>query len=108
MKTTLDLPDELVKALKLRAIHEGKKLKDAVADALRAGLKARAGGAGGKGGRQRSGRPVVKKDRRTGAPVIRCPSDAPARRMTAGQLHHLEHRSQTREDLERLGLPVRH
>ncbi len=38
MKTTFDLPDELVKELKLRAVHEGKKLKDAVADILRKGL----------------------------------------------------------------------
>jgi plasmid stability protein len=40
MKTTLDLPDDLVKQLKLRAVHEGKKLKDAVAETLRAGLAA--------------------------------------------------------------------
>lgn len=38
MKTTLDLPDDLVKALKLRAVREGKKLKEAVAETLRAGL----------------------------------------------------------------------
>src|SRR5438067_1603113 len=29
MKTTLDLPDELVKQVKLRALREGRKLKDA-------------------------------------------------------------------------------
>jgi hypothetical protein len=40
MKTTLDLPDDLVKEVKLRAIHEGRKLKDAVADLLRKGLAA--------------------------------------------------------------------
>src|SRR5438067_825254 len=40
MKTTLDLPDALVKQMKLRALHEGKKFKDAVADTLRAGLAA--------------------------------------------------------------------
>jgi plasmid stability protein len=40
MKTTLDLPDDLVKEVKLRAIHEGKKLKNAVADLLRKGLAA--------------------------------------------------------------------
>ena len=31
MKTTLDLPDKLVRQVKLRALREGKKLKDAVA-----------------------------------------------------------------------------
>jgi hypothetical protein len=38
MKTTLDLPDELVREIKLRAVHEGRKLKEVVADLLRAGL----------------------------------------------------------------------
>ena len=38
MKTTLDLPDALVKQVKLRAVREGRKLKDAVADLLRKGL----------------------------------------------------------------------
>jgi len=43
MKTTVDLPDALVKEIKLRAVHEGKKLKDAVAELLRLGLDAPAG-----------------------------------------------------------------
>jgi len=38
MKTTLDLPPDLVKQMKLRAVHEGKKLKYAVAELLRRGL----------------------------------------------------------------------
>jgi hypothetical protein len=38
MKTTLDLPDDLVREVKIRAIHENRKLKDAVADLLRRGL----------------------------------------------------------------------
>ncbi len=42
MKTTVDLPEELVKEIKLRAVHAGKKLKDAVADLLREGLDASA------------------------------------------------------------------
>ena len=44
MKTTLDLPDALVKEIKLRAVHEGKKLKDAMADLLRKGLAAGSAG----------------------------------------------------------------
>ena len=54
MKTTLDLPDALVKRIKLRAVHEGKKLKDAVADLLRKGLASPASGTA----------TVVKADRR--------------------------------------------
>ena len=38
MKTTLELPDDLVREIKLRAVHEGRKLKDVIADLLRTGL----------------------------------------------------------------------
>lgn len=38
MKTTLELPDDLMRAVKIRAVEENKKLKDAVADLLRRGL----------------------------------------------------------------------
>lgn len=38
MKTTLDLPDDLMREVKLRAVEENRKLKDMVADLLRRGL----------------------------------------------------------------------
>jgi hypothetical protein len=38
MKTTLDLPDDLIKRVKIRAIHERKKLKDAVAELIERGM----------------------------------------------------------------------
>lgn len=38
MKVTLDLPPALVKRIKLRALHEGQKLKDAFADLLEKGM----------------------------------------------------------------------
>src|SRR5919108_4776174 len=40
MKTTLELPDELMREVKIRAIHERKKLKDAIADFIRKGMAA--------------------------------------------------------------------
>jgi plasmid stability protein len=40
MKTTLDLPDDLMREVKIRAVHEHKKLKDAIAELLRKGLAA--------------------------------------------------------------------
>jgi hypothetical protein len=40
MKTTVDLPAELIKEIKLLAVDEGKKLKDVLADLLRKGLSA--------------------------------------------------------------------
>ncbi|HVX84650.1 MAG TPA: antitoxin [Phycisphaerae bacterium] len=63
MKTTIDLPSELVKELKLRAIHEGKKLKDLAADLLRQGLRSTTS-------RQTLRPPRVIKDKKTGLPVI--------------------------------------
>src|ERR1700704_6222045 len=40
MKMTLELPDDLAKRVKLRAVHEDQKLKDMVAELLRRGLSA--------------------------------------------------------------------
>lgn len=40
MKTTLDLPDELVRRVKMRAVQTDSKLKDMVAALLNAGLRA--------------------------------------------------------------------
>ena len=42
MKTTLDLPSDLVREIKLRAVNEGRKLKDTMADLLRKGLSTHA------------------------------------------------------------------
>jgi hypothetical protein len=38
MKTTLELPDDLMREVKLRAVEENRKLKDTIADLLRRGL----------------------------------------------------------------------
>jgi len=38
MKTTLELPDELVRRIKIRAIERNQKLKDTVAQLLELGL----------------------------------------------------------------------
>lgn len=40
MKTTLDLPDELMREVKIRAVREQKKLKDAIAEFIRKGMAA--------------------------------------------------------------------
>ena len=38
MKTTLDLPAELIREMKLRAAHEGRKLRDVATEVFRRGL----------------------------------------------------------------------
>ncbi len=72
MKTTLDLPDALVKQVKLRAVREGRKLKDAVADLLRKGLAA------AKDDKPIERAPVVTTNRKTGLPMIVCKRAAPS------------------------------
>lgn len=73
MKTTLDLPDALVKQVKLRALKEGRKLKDAVADLLRKGLKASSETA-------TANEPAeVITDPTTGLPLVQCQDFAPPR-----------------------------
>lgn len=42
MKTTLDLPDDLMREVRIRAAREGKKMKDLLAAAIRTGLDAAA------------------------------------------------------------------
>jgi len=41
MRTTLDLPDDLMREVKIRAVKENRKLKEAIADLLRRGLSQR-------------------------------------------------------------------
>lgn len=38
MKTTLDLPDDLLRAMKIRAVQEGRKFKEVAAEVFRRGL----------------------------------------------------------------------
>ncbi len=66
MKTTLELPDDLIKEVKLRAIHSGRKLKDEFAEIVRAGLMATSV-------RRSTSSPArILKDKETGFPVIEC------------------------------------
>lgn len=73
MKTTLYLPDELVREIKLKAVRDGRPFKDAVADLLRAGLAA--------GEAKSDARSSRKKKRRL--PLVKCRHPAtPATEMT--------------------------
>lgn len=97
MKTTFDLPPDLVRSVKLRAVHEGRKLKDVAADLLKRGLSST----------ESPTKPPPAKPRieiqANGLPVVRSAADAPAKRMTAAELHALEQESLHKEDLQRLG-----
>ncbi len=93
VKTTLDLPNDLVREMKLRAVHEGRKLKDMAAELLAAGLAAKSSQT--KVPRARKGSIKL--------PLFPCAADAPARRMSMAAITALEQEAQTHEDLERLG-----
>ena len=95
MKITLDLPDSLMKEVKLRAIHEGERLTDAVADLLRKGLASE--------GERTAIRPRITTDRKTRLPRIESQHAAPGDEMTPDRVaeilsaqeaewHHAAHR----------------
>lgn len=80
MKTTFDLPDDLVREVKLRAVVQGRTVEKPPAGSL-------------------------VEIGQTGLPLIRCRPGAPATRMSVGDLLKLEQKTQTEEDLKRAGLP---
>jgi hypothetical protein len=101
MKTTLELPDELMREAKLRVVAQGRTLKDLVADCIRQGLGISP--------------PVPSSasaldDRvlvvSNGLPVIRCRADAPATRASLKDLLALEQQAQTEEDMQHAGRAV--
>ena len=101
MKTTFDLPDELVREMKLRAVMQGRTLRDLAADFLRQGL--------GLATPWQAIPPPSGSLVEIGAdglPIIRGATDAPASRMSAEALIALEQALLTQEDLQRAGLPV--
>lgn len=84
MKTTLELPDELVREIKLRAVREGRKLKEAFADLLRKGLQVEVPRPGSRKST------ALTKDKKTGLPLVVCRHPAPpGREWTPDQVAEL-------------------
>jgi hypothetical protein len=81
MRSTFDLPDELMKQAKIAAVERGVTLRDLVAEGLRRVL---------------AGKPPAR--RRGKLPNIRIAEDAPVRRMSITDLKALE----AEEEAERL------
>ncbi|MEA2695411.1 MAG: hypothetical protein QOJ16_4798 [Acidobacteriota bacterium] len=63
MKTTLDLPDDLARAVKIRAVEENRRLKDTIAELLRRGLS-----------QERGLPPTI--GRRLELPIVECAHEA--------------------------------
>jgi hypothetical protein len=90
----MDLPDDLLREMKLRAVHEGRKLKDVAAAAIRSGLGLK------ELPLERAVRQRVK------LPLFQCAADAPAARMTAAELIALEQKALLEEDMRRVDLAL--
>lgn len=101
MKTTFDLPDELVREMKLRAVMQGRTLRDLAADFIRQGL-----GLATPRPPQAPPPDSIVQLSQSGLPVIRCRADAPALGLAVDELLALEKQAQTQEDMQRAGLPV--
>lgn len=100
MKTTVDLPDDLVQQIKIRAVQERKPLKRFVADLLVKGLESPPATASAESEPLPPGLEINER----GFPVFRCGPNAPAGNMTVEELLALEQESQIVEDLERAGI----
>ena len=96
MKTTLDLPADLLDAVKHRARREGRRVADMAVDLMRRGLADEVSVVPGK------------KTRLTiaanGVPVVRCVANAPATQMSAEALIDFEQETLSMEEMQRLGL----
>jgi hypothetical protein len=86
MKTTLELPDDLMRDIKIRAVKENRKLKDAIADLLKRGLS------------QKTVEPTTVRNR-VKLPLVQCVHEArPGEEMTPERVARvlLEEESETR------------
>ena len=101
MKTTMDLPDELMREVKLRAVVQGRTVKDLVTEYLSQclGLTPRTDA------KKAVASPMVEISTR-GLPVIRCAPHAPATRMRVEELLKLEQESLLQEDMQRAGITL--
>lgn len=99
MKTTLDLPEDLVREVKLRAVMQGRTLKDLVAEVLRRGLEIAPVS-------RSNDSPASERGEidENGLPVIRCQPGAPASRMSLEELLALEQDALAEDDMKRAGL----
>ena len=78
MKTTIDLPKDVVRQLKLRAVLDGRTVKELAGELLRNGLQAPVP--------RRRARPVIGRDKKTGFPVILGGRRAPKGQPTPAQI----------------------
>jgi len=90
VKTSLDLPADLLTEIKLRAANEGKNLTEIISELLRRGLGQAPVGTDFGAGRRGS----------IGLPLFPTSPAAPSTRLSIEELQNLEQRALTQADLE--------
>jgi hypothetical protein len=85
MRTTLDLPDDLLRRAKIAAVERGSSLRQLVTDALRHEIEGAA--------------PNVR--RRMTSPPIKLSADAPLRKLSPDEVKRLDAESVTEADAAR-------
>lgn len=85
MKTTIDLPDDLLRAVKIRAAQQGCTLRELVSEYIASGLATPPG-------QEQPQRNAV------AFPVIPTAADAPLATMTRAQIVAFEHEALTEDD----------
>lgn len=96
MKTTMELPDDLMREVKIRAAREGKKLKDVMEQAIRIGLNTPPPAA--------RSLPSFVKISPEGFPYIESGPDT--KKLTAEEWIQLEQDIILEEDLQRAGISL--
>jgi plasmid stability protein len=98
MKTTLEIPDDLMRTIKVRAAQSNRRLKDVVAELLEKGISAPANDSPphGEGG-------TTEVSPETGLPIVHSPEDAYITTMSDQDIHALIDHVQEGEDAERSG-----
>ena len=105
MKTTLDLPDDLIRQAKLRAVVQGRTLRDLMADFIRQGLGLYPGG--GTAPLPPSVESAIEVGS-NGIPVFKTKPNTgkKAKKVSIEELLALERQVLAEEDLRRVGHPV--
>ena len=84
MRTTLELPEEIMRQVKIRAAEKGRKLKEVFVELLKSGLMIM----------RKSHHPDdgihLGKDPKTGLPIVKAVNSAPGSTMKPNELKRLE------------------
>jgi hypothetical protein len=99
MKTTLDLPDDLMMEVKIRAARQGKKMKDVMAETLRKGLFPESTA-------REYPKPIITRHPVLGFPMVTCEPAPPISRITLEEQLTLEQAALAADDLKRAGLAI--